>query len=161
MTLPSSGSISIAQIATELGLSLPLSLDDSRVRALAGKPSGSLTMPNDFWGKSLASIDISGYFNQQTTGGGGSFQQVYDRGSFSISRSPTTLPAPTSYVWSMNDYGGQLMPGNATGAVFTVSGPAYDQFAFNVTYDVVIGCTAVIGGTSYYTQRTFSYTAPL
>lgn len=56
MTLPASGSISIADIATELGVSLPIGLTDSNVRALAGVPSGNIVLPNDFWGKSNLSI---------------------------------------------------------------------------------------------------------
>lgn len=54
MTLQSSGQISIADIAAELGISSSgLSLDDSRCRALAGKPSGQIAM-SDFYGKSAA-----------------------------------------------------------------------------------------------------------
>lgn len=51
MTLPTSGSISIAQIATELGIALPLNLADSRCVTLAGKAL-PLTIPTDFYGKS-------------------------------------------------------------------------------------------------------------
>lgn len=58
MTLPASGSISIADIATELGVSLPIGLTDSNVRALAGVPSGNIVLPNDFWGKSNLSFPI-------------------------------------------------------------------------------------------------------
>lgn len=52
MTLPSSGPISISMVAAELGISAAgLSLNDSRVRALAGKPSGTISM-SDLYGKS-------------------------------------------------------------------------------------------------------------
>ena len=45
MTLPSSGTITMAMIATELGISpTGLSLNDSRVRILAGVPSGAISM---------------------------------------------------------------------------------------------------------------------
>ena len=45
MALPSSGSITMAMIATELGISpTGLSLNDSRVRTLAGVPSGAISM---------------------------------------------------------------------------------------------------------------------
>lgn len=54
MTLPASGSITIQMIATELGLSLPLELGSAPVRSLAGVPSGNITMPADFYGKSAA-----------------------------------------------------------------------------------------------------------
>lgn len=52
MALPSSGSISIDDIKAELGITGELSLNDSRVMALAGLSSGSITLPNDLWGKS-------------------------------------------------------------------------------------------------------------
>jgi hypothetical protein len=44
MTLPASGAISIGMAAAELGLGLPLSLGDPRVRALAGVPSGPISL---------------------------------------------------------------------------------------------------------------------
>lgn len=51
MTLPTSGPISIGMVAAELGIGLPLSLGDPRVRALAGKPSGPISL-GDVRGKS-------------------------------------------------------------------------------------------------------------
>lgn len=52
MALPSSGTITMAMIATELGISpTGLSLNDSRVRTLAGVPSGAISMSN-LYGKS-------------------------------------------------------------------------------------------------------------
>jgi len=51
MTLPASGPISIGMVAAELGIGLPLSLGDPRVRALAGKPSGPISL-GDLRGKS-------------------------------------------------------------------------------------------------------------
>lgn len=51
MTLPTSGPISLGMVAAELGIPLPLSLGDPRVRALAGKPSGPISL-GDLRGKS-------------------------------------------------------------------------------------------------------------
>ena len=51
MTLQTSGAISMSQIAAELGLSLPLSLTDSRVVGLAGKGSPPINF-SDLYGKS-------------------------------------------------------------------------------------------------------------
>lgn len=64
MTLPTSGPIGLAQIATELGLGMPLSLTDPRVLALAGKSAPPVTMPTDFYGKSAgatAAFTATGY----------------------------------------------------------------------------------------------------
>jgi hypothetical protein len=60
MALNSSGPISLAgstagqSIAVELGQSASgtISLNDTNVRTLAGVPSGAITMPTNFWGKS-------------------------------------------------------------------------------------------------------------
>ena len=51
MTLPASGSISLTQVLAELqtanaGRTLPISLGDADVRALAGVPSGAISLSN-------------------------------------------------------------------------------------------------------------------
>ena len=59
MALPATGPISLAMIATELGISqVGLSLNDSRVRALAGKASGPVTFA-DLRGKSNGPPEIT------------------------------------------------------------------------------------------------------
>nr|WP_315025129.1 hypothetical protein [Brevundimonas diminuta] len=71
MALPTSGSISIDDIKAELGITGELSLNDSRVMALAGLSSGSITLPNDLWGKSSYTIDfadIPRFFTSATNG---------------------------------------------------------------------------------------------
>lgn len=63
MALPSTGSISMSQVRTELGLSGTISLGQSQVRALAGIPSGPISL-SDFLGKSallLSAVVTSGY----------------------------------------------------------------------------------------------------
>lgn len=56
MALPSSGTISMYQVATELGISSSnISLNHGSVRALAGKTSGSISM-SDLHGKSSFSF---------------------------------------------------------------------------------------------------------
>ena len=54
MSLPSSGPIDFAAIRTELSLGGTLDLNDSRVRGLAGKPSGTISF-SDLRGKSNSS----------------------------------------------------------------------------------------------------------
>jgi hypothetical protein len=52
MTLPASGAISLSQVAGELAIGLSsVNLNDSRLRGLAGKASGVISL-NDFHGKS-------------------------------------------------------------------------------------------------------------
>lgn len=52
MTLPSSGAITLAMVNVELGFAstAAISLNDTAVRTLAGKPSGAISM-NDLYGK--------------------------------------------------------------------------------------------------------------
>ncbi len=52
MALPTSGTITLNDIRTELGLTGTISLNDTAVRALAGKTSGTVILPTDFYGKS-------------------------------------------------------------------------------------------------------------
>ena len=59
MTLPASGSISTAQIRTELGGSGAVVIPSSEVRTLTGVSSGPIILPNDFWGKSSFTPDYS------------------------------------------------------------------------------------------------------
>ena len=74
MTLPTSGPISLGMVAQELGISLPLSLGDPRVRALAGKPSGPISL-GDLRGKSaippfsLTGNSVSNSANSQFSDG--------------------------------------------------------------------------------------------
>lgn len=60
MTLPSSGTLTTAQVAEELygNSSALVDLTGTDARTLIGKPTGSVVFPDDFWGKSLA-FDIT------------------------------------------------------------------------------------------------------
>jgi hypothetical protein len=53
MTLPSSFPLSMSQVASELGISLPLSLTDSRVLALGGKTAAPISF-SDLLGKAAS-----------------------------------------------------------------------------------------------------------
>ncbi|MFA7258067.1 MAG: hypothetical protein WC013_00965 [Aeromonas bestiarum] len=64
MTLPASGAISIAQVATELGIGAAgLSLNDSRVRNLFGKPSGIIRMSDGHGKSNMDRMTIGRYDN--------------------------------------------------------------------------------------------------
>lgn len=79
MPLNLSGPISLAgattgeSIAVELGLSSSgtITLDQANVRSLAGVPSGAITMPTNFYGKSAGSLPTVAMFYANSCGGGG------------------------------------------------------------------------------------------
>lgn len=75
MTLPSSGSITFAQIATELGRTgTSVSLNQADVAALAGKTTSSqIIVPNDFWGKSASDYTPDAVDWANITGSNGQF----------------------------------------------------------------------------------------
>lgn len=89
MALPSSGAISTDMIRTELKLAAntPVVIPDT-VRKLAGKPTGSITIPNDLWGKSdeiIRTLVSKGYVDQYVQGYG--YSHTWSLGSLS----PNTL----------------------------------------------------------------------
>lgn len=79
MALPSTGSISMSQVNTELKKSATatISLNDSAVRKLAGKTSGTISM-NDLRGKK-ASESVSNYLLFENT-----FEGVNESGNFTV-----------------------------------------------------------------------------
>jgi hypothetical protein len=58
MTLPTSGGLTIQQILDEIGDSYPVTIPNANWRTLAGKPTGSLIIPTDFYGKSWRSVSL-------------------------------------------------------------------------------------------------------
>jgi hypothetical protein len=154
MALPSSGSISIDDIKTELGITGALDLTDSRVRTLAGVPSGSITLPNDFWGKSARTVTIAG---QQTVSRLGQFGYL-DQASLSIAVSDGTVPS--SYLWSLvsDDPGFSSLPSPYNTATKVWRGPGYTLDNGFGSGFAVVQCAVVVGGVTYYPQRTLYYT---
>lgn len=68
MSLNSSGRISLKDIAKELGKEgKQISFNDQDVLTLAGKTSGQVVLPNDFWGKSYASVPMEYPYNAVVT----------------------------------------------------------------------------------------------
>lgn len=150
MALPSSGSISLDDIKAELGITGELELTDSRVRALTGIGSGSITLPNDFWGKSSRTVRLVIQSHEQVQMGFGTWnQQQYDKITFGISVSPYL--APTSYSWGNEVFG--------TGASAVFEGPVYQVNGFTYQNFGNAYCSVVVGGRTYELNLDFQYTA--
>jgi hypothetical protein len=116
MALPGSGSISIAQIATEIGVSLPLDINATNVRQLAGVASGNIVMPTDFYGKSWAPVcaltvgDMEGYATTDGTSPG----SPQDTDSISV----TAGVGGFTYQWHKT--GAASIVGSSTGTTLTL-----------------------------------------
>lgn len=139
MTLPASGPISLGQVAAELGIALPLSLGDSRVRTLAGVPSGPITM-GQLRGKSaqapqgpFTATSEDGFGDGDSSNGGGT-----------VFCSPSVTPAGGSggytYLWSFTSNPSSCSLGNASSAFCNVSHsyPRYGNGGADSTLQCVI-----------------------
>lgn len=138
MTLPTSGSISMSQIAAELGLAMPISLTDTAVRTLAGKPTGAVSMPTDFYGKSNGGVTITVGARTNTRVGGAAST------TWRLQRTFTpviTGMTPTSYSWSLTTAWGVAGLTSTTGATSAVF----------ITYDLVEEGEGSDSGTVYLT----------
>lgn len=146
MTLPSSGSISIAQIATELGVSLPLDLNSTIVRGLAGVPTGNVVMPTDFYGKST----LSAYINESSFSGSGT-----DFGSGATAYTGTATLTVTgssgtiTYQWYVTGGAGIESPTSATTRL-VLSGSAPLSISGTVWCVVTRGGASVTTATKPY-----------
>lgn len=102
------------------------------------------------------SVVVGGGFSQTSSGN----NRYTDIGSFYVTRTPTTSPAPTSWVWDINDTGSQLsFFSGATSANFSCRGPQWQVGNFNPTFQADVRCTVTIEGKEYITPwATFYYT---
>ncbi|UEP31620.1 MULTISPECIES: hypothetical protein [unclassified Burkholderia] len=114
MTLPASPPMSLSQVATELGLSLPLSMSHAWVLALAGKASAPMSL-SDLLGQSgrYDGNNAVGGVNPATI----SLSNPFFRGTLSGATQSTingnlTLAFSVAPNWS----GNILMKNNTTGA---------------------------------------------
>lgn len=117
MTLPTSGPITLGQVAAELGIARPLSLGDSRVRSLAGVPSGPISL-GQLRGKSASTpLNATG---TNATGHGGSSTS---NGSVSCSPSVTAGggTGTITYLWEFISNPDSCSLLNPTSAACTVS----------------------------------------
>lgn len=135
MALPSTGPISPAAAASELGITVTgINLNDSRVRTLAGKPSGPITLA-DLRGKSGISNMVASVNPSQVY----IFETVYSSYHHDITFTANVSGgvAPYSYSWSSN-VGNQQ--GGANGVNFTLRFP-YHQFGSFYSGEVQLAVT--------------------
>lgn len=130
MTLPASGAISLTDVMTELRIvtpsrAYPISLGDTDVRALAGVPSGAISLTN-LYGKSayIALSAVSSNDAQSFFSGSGAGVATC---SPSVAVSGGT--APYTYLWSLTSNPNGCALGSATSAACTVS----KAFGLNTT----------------------------
>jgi hypothetical protein len=151
MTLPASGPISIGDVAAELGIGLPLSLGDPRVRTLAGVPSGPISL-GQLRGKSVAgplTVTAQNSSNSADT----------QFGSGVVTCNPSVYIAggvdPKTCNWSILSN-----PGGATVAFSGPSATVQFSYASNSagSATVTLRCTVTDGAGS---QRTVDVTGTL
>jgi hypothetical protein len=125
MTLPVSAPITLAQVMTELrtvtpGRAYPIALGDADVRALAGVPSGPISLTN-LLGKS-AYVAMSGSVSNPSTTAAINGSVNYTK-NVAVSVSFTGGLAPFSYAWSLVSGDGTVTATNAasTNANFLVN----------------------------------------
>lgn len=121
MTLPSSGAISIAQIAAELGIGLPLSSVDGRVLALAGKSAPPVTMPSDFYGKSASGAPTPFSVSKLDASGSAITTSVAGTVSCAPQVSETGGTPPYARTWSFTSNPNGCALSNTNAIVCTVS----------------------------------------
>jgi len=152
MTLPTSGPITIGMVAAELGLARPLALGDPRVRALAGVPSGPISLGQLRGRSATAPMTVTAnndYASANTQFGAGIV-------SCSPSVSITGGLDPKTCAWSVLSNPRGVAVTLSTGASVTVR----TNYVKNATgfAEVSLRCTVTDGAG---TQRTVDVTGTL
>jgi len=135
MTLPASGPLTLGQVAAELGIGLPLSLGDTRVRALAGVASGPISL-GQLRGKSGAT-PLSATARDDF----GSANTQYGPGTVSCSPSITAGggTGTITYLWEFTSNPDGCTLAGSAGATCVVS-HSYTKNAVG-TANVTLRCT--------------------
>jgi hypothetical protein len=122
MTLPASGTISLTDVMNEIrlvtpGRAYPISLGDSDVRALAGLPSGAISL-SDLYGKSsYIPLNVTGNNSANSVSSAGGAGSVTCNPSVSV----TGGSGGNTYAWSFTANPNSCALGLSTSAACTVS----------------------------------------
>lgn len=136
MTLPTTGNISLGMVGAELGIAMPLSLGDSRVRTLAGKPSGAISL-TDLRGKTATTyvaptIECDTFVDNQTFAFQGQSATVTATPSFAIIGGE----APFNVVWARTSGTSQVTVSGTTAPTFQATGQA--TFSLTATFRATV-----------------------
>lgn len=129
MALPT-GDITLGQVATELGAALPLTMGDSRVRALAGVASGPISL-GQLRGKSAYSpptATMNSSLVGEVAANPGDQVTVSVQGAVTVSGGE----APFSVVWTRTGGSSQISVSGGLNPTFSTAGAA--QFVRSATY---------------------------
>lgn len=122
MTLPASGTISLTDVMNEIrlvnpGRAYPISLGDSDVRALAGVPSGAISLSNLYGKSSYIPMNVIGNNDAQSASSAGSGGTVTCHPSVSV----TNGSGGYTYAWSFTSNPNSCSLGASTSAACNVS----------------------------------------
>jgi hypothetical protein len=120
MTLPASGGLSIAQILAEIGDSFPVTIPNANWRTLAGKPSGPLVIPTDFYGKTYLGATVADTVGPTALSTSHSISGV----NFGLDYAGRVLVV---YVFGQSKTAGVAVPGSVLLSSWTVGGLGPDD----------------------------------